>query len=373
MFESLFTDGVKKLFDIFTMEKIELRLVGGCVRDSILGKTPKDIDLCTPADPERVLRLCRKFNIKFIETGLQHGTVTLIVNGEHYEVTTLRVDTETDGRHATVEYTTSFEKDAERRDFTFNAMSVDKDGVLHDYFGGKDDLENNRIRFVGDTRSRITEDYLRILRYFRFAARFNSSMDQDDLDIIEEEAPNLEKISKERIWSELSKILTAPTQIKYVDVLFDLGIFSAISLDAFPYLDKTFSDPIISLASIIDSRTPAMEVKEALKLSNSEFKLLNFLLKRKSEVLTEENIEYLLNSYVDRSYVEKLDILQGGANQKFISTYVIKEFPVSGKDIISLGIPPGTRIGDILTDLRNSWVVSHYEMTKQELLNLVEA
>ena len=159
-----------KLGQLFTSEGYSLRLVGGVVRDLLLGCKPKDVDLATECTPDEMIRLFEQEGIRHIPTGLQHGTITAHINNVDYEITTLRVDHLTDGRHAIVEFTSDWKIDAERRDLTINAMSLNFDGVLYDYFDGQRHLAEHKICFVGDSRSRIKEDYLRILRYFRSGA-----------------------------------------------------------------------------------------------------------------------------------------------------------------------------------------------------------
>ena len=209
----------------------DIRLVGGVIRDLLLGVPPKDIDLSTNATPEQMKDVFAKKGIKFIETGLEHGTITAHINHLDFEVTTLRYDTEQDGRWAKVVFTNDWKLDAERRDLTINAMSMDTECTLYDYFGGVEDLKCRQVRFVGDSRQRIKEDYLRILRYFRFYGRIATDADnhnQETLEVIQEMASGLEKISVERIWMELSKILIgnfAPSIMKHI---YDLGVASHI-------------------------------------------------------------------------------------------------------------------------------------------------
>lgn len=164
---------VKTLGELFSRNGFEIRVVGGAVRDVALGKSPKDIDLATDATPQEMQKMFDRAMIKHIPTGIEHGTLTAVLNNEPYEITTLRADTETDGRHAEVKFVKSWEEDAKRRDLTYNAMSMDIEGNLYDYFGGMDDLQDKVSKFVGDAEQRIKEDYLRILRYFRFKADFH--------------------------------------------------------------------------------------------------------------------------------------------------------------------------------------------------------
>ena len=178
--------------DVLTADGVPARFVGGCVRDALLGGTTDqgvDLDVATPLLPEEVIERLEAAEIKAIPTGLKHGTVTALVEGQPYEITTLRKDVACDGRHADVQFTDDFELDARRRDFTINAMSTDRRGQLFDYFGGWEDLKAGRIRFVGDADERVREDYLRILRFFRFYARYGRPpADQEALEACREGA-----------------------------------------------------------------------------------------------------------------------------------------------------------------------------------------
>ncbi|MBI2603666.1 MAG: CCA tRNA nucleotidyltransferase [Deltaproteobacteria bacterium] len=203
-----------KLKDAYFLIKLlekhqhEARLVGGCVRDRLLGIEPQDYDLAASATPDEILEIFRAARIKTLLHGKKHGTITALMPSGPIEVTTLREDVKTFGRHAEVAFQKDFEADARRRDFTINAMSEDRAGTLFDYFGGKQDLKERRLVFVGDPRKRIEEDYLRILRFFRFKARFGLSSDTVALSAIESLKDNLSKISKERITREMTEILS---------------------------------------------------------------------------------------------------------------------------------------------------------------------
>ena len=185
----MITENMKIVERAFANEGFEIRIVGGAVRDFLMGKEPKDIDT-----------IASKNGMRLIETGIDHGTVTFVIGDDQFEITTLRIDTETDGRHAKVEFTRSFELDAARRDLTINAMSMDFAGNIFDYFGGQADIESNVVRFVGDADARMKEDFLRILRFFRFMARFNASGDFETMMAVEANAEGLKTISKERVW-----------------------------------------------------------------------------------------------------------------------------------------------------------------------------
>lgn len=228
---SLITPDVKMLGKIFREEGYEIRIVGGAVRDALLGKTPKDIDLATTATPQEMYQIGKKHNLRLVDTGSDHGTLTFVINNEPYEITTLRIDKETDGRHAEVEWTRDFKEDARRRDLTYNAMSVDMEGNLHDYFGGHEDLKSKKTRFVGNSHERIQEDYLRILRYFRFLARQNGrTSDPETLKSIATHAKGLSNISVERIWAELTKTVKEPNMEQAFNEMQKAGVLSAIGM-----------------------------------------------------------------------------------------------------------------------------------------------
>lgn len=176
--------------------------MGGVVRDLMMGRSVADVDLATPEPPEQVLATLKQAGIKAIPTGLAHGTVTAVIESAPYEITTLRRDVETDGRHAVVVWTADWREDAARRDFTMNAMSRGRDGVLHDYFGGQQDLAQGLVRFVGNAATRIAEDALRILRFFRFQARYGRGQpDAEAIEAVTAQAGLLRGLSVERIWS----------------------------------------------------------------------------------------------------------------------------------------------------------------------------
>lgn len=209
-FKALLTSDLLQLESVFRTGGYGFRLVGGVVRDLLLEESPKDVDIATECTPDAMMKLFEVHGIRYIPTGLQHGTVTAHFVDRDYEVTTLRIDRVTDGRHAEVEYTKDWREDAERRDFTINAMSLDLQGNLYDYFEGQRHLAEKKVVFVGDARKRIREDFLRILRYFRFYGRIVPSPGAHDaatLEAIQETAGGLGQISVERVWVEVGKIL----------------------------------------------------------------------------------------------------------------------------------------------------------------------
>ena len=208
-----------------------VRFVGGCVRKAICGENIDDIDLATSLEPNEVKKRLNKENIKVIDTGISHGTVTAIINNKKFEITTLRKDVSTDGRHANVEFTSNWEQDASRRDFTINAIYADIEGRIFDPLNGISDLQNGKIKFIGSSKERIQEDYLRILRYLRFFAQYSKTdYDQDIIRSIKKNINGLNKISNERIFDELKKILMLNIAYK----LFSHNTPKEIILNIFP-------------------------------------------------------------------------------------------------------------------------------------------
>lgn len=234
------TNFPEALYDIdaaFFAFNVPIRLVGGAVRDVVMGKQPKDYDLATPAKPEETMRILnwmyenrnRGGAGRPFDLSNGHGTISIIIDGETYEITTLRVDAETDGRHAKVEFVEDFRLDAARRDFTINAMSMTiSTEQLFDYFGGQQDIKDKVIRFVGDAEKRIQEDYLRILRFFRFAARYEWKMDINAVFAIEKNVEGLKEISGERIWMEIQQICRTPKADDYIEDMRTFGVWDIL-------------------------------------------------------------------------------------------------------------------------------------------------
>lgn len=222
--------GMRQLLDALGAGEGLTRFVGGSVRDELLGLAVSDIDLATRLHPEEVVERLRAARIKAVPTGIDHGTVTAVVHGEPHEVTTLRCDVSTDGRRAIVEYTDDWKTDAARRDFTINALSADPiSGEVYDYFGGAEDLKARRVRFIGDPLQRIAEDHLRILRFFRFHARFGrGAPDPEGLHACTARAKDLMALSRERIADELLKILGLPDPSPTLEIMFEQDILKPV-------------------------------------------------------------------------------------------------------------------------------------------------
>ncbi|MGF1609026.1 MAG: CCA tRNA nucleotidyltransferase, partial [Kiloniellales bacterium] len=244
--------------DALTAEGGEVRFVGGCVRDAVAGRPVKDIDIATADPPERVIALLEAAGLTAVPTGLAHGTVTAVSGGRPFEITTLRVDVETYGRHARVAFTDDWEADAARRDFTFNAMSCGLDGSLYDPFGGREDLTAGRVRFVGEAEARIREDYLRLLRFFRFQAHYGrAAPDPEGLAAARALAPRLESLSGERLRNELLRLLQAPEPVAVCRIMLASGVFAAFLPEA-----RALERLAALIAVEPDGRLPGEELSE---------------------------------------------------------------------------------------------------------------
>lgn len=374
MLDKLMTPETKKLMRAFDQAGFEIRFVGGCVRDALLGVVPKDVDFCTDATPDEMRDIATINKFKFLPTGVAHGTATLVVDDEPFEVTTLRVDVDTDGRHAEVEFTRSFEVDAERRDLTINAMSMDMEGNVYDYFGGRDDLKNKVVRFVGVAELRVQEDYLRILRYFRFAARFDSTMSQDDLDLFSENEvlDKLNVVSVERFWQEMSKLLdpSMPARVRVVDVMFKTRVNRALGVFRFNPVELARSDDAVAALSTLVASTDEENFFKFWKLSKAEEAKVRNLVRNRCVNWSEERVEVMLtrDKFPLDHVVSMLEIAGEPTLARYAEAFQVPTFPVTGKDLLASGMKPGAAMGQRLRKLENAWVFSRFTRTKEELL-----
>ena len=367
------TDELKQLDSIFKKGKHEVRIVGGAVRDLALGKNPKDIDLATDATPQEMQKMFDGAGIKHIPTGIEHGTITAVINDEPYEITTLRADVETDGRRAEVEFVRSWEEDAKRRDLTYNAMSMDFEGNLYDYHGGMDDLQDKVTKFVGDPEERIKEDYLRTLRYFRFQGRLDTpTFDRETMNAIASNTDGLKQLSVERVWMEMSKILGGGNIKQILGAMQKAGVLGAIGLNYTPNNDvMDGGDPIINLARITDEEM----IGPRWKMSNEEKSKLGFLLGEKGKTHDKKWYTDMMADGFDRT---QLDALARYNNQDdmiaYVKSFKAPEFPVDGNDLIKIGHERGPGIGKTLMALRNQWKQGNFSADKDELLkNITES
>ena len=365
------TSELAKLNNIFNRGGYEIRVVGGAVRDLALDKTPKDIDLATDATPTEMQDMFDSAGVKHIPTGIEHGTITAIINGEEFEVTTLRADVETDGRRAEVEFVRSWEEDAKRRDLTYNAMSMDFEGNLYDYHGGMDDLQDKVTRFVGDPEERIKEDYLRTLRYFRFQGRLDTpTFDRETMQAIASNTDGLKQLSVERVWMEMGKILGGSNIQQILDAMQKTGVLGAIGLDVKPSQDiMDGGDPIINLARITDDESIGVR----WKMSNEEKGKLGFLISQKGQTHDKKWYTDQMADGFDRT---QLDALARYNNQDdmiaYIKSFKAPDFPVDGNDLMQLGHDRGPGIGKTLKALRTQWKAGNFSASKDELLKSLD-
>lgn len=348
-----------------------LWFVGGCVRDSILGEEPKDIDLCTDALPDEQLELYSANKITFIPTGLDHGTISIRLDGVTYEITSLRTEADHDGRRAICNYTKDLNEDLSRRDLTINAIAQDFDGNIIDPFNGVDDLDNLRVRFVGNPAERMNEDYLRILRFFRFHTRFAGicKLDAEAVAGVISAREGLKQISGERIWQEMKKLIVMQFGGITMLRMQRLKVLSAICCN-------DYNGRIHLRASVfgIDS-APSI-----LGLSMSA-KNISKLADRWVLATSERQEAHFINEHKHSTDIEYMkDLLVEGANPAWVNNLItfhrllplthwaVPVFPITGHDMIRRGIKTGPAIGLALSRLRSRWKASRYTLTKKQLL-----
>jgi poly(A) polymerase/tRNA nucleotidyltransferase (CCA-adding enzyme) len=335
----------------------DARVVGGAVRDALAERPVADVDLATPSSPQDVTQALKQAGIKVVPTGLAHGTVTAVVAGHGFEVTTLRRDVVTDGRHAVVAFTADWRLDASRRDFTINAMSMARDGSVFDYFDGQADLRAGRIRFVGDPATRIAEDYLRVLRFFRFYARYGRvPPDSATLDALRAGASGLPRLSVERVWTELRRILEAPEPTQAILLMHLLGIWEVVLPEA-PAIDRLAGlppDPVLRLAAMLTGDPLALAAR--LRLSNDDRDRLVRLLATPHPSGTDADLRRLLADHLPQDLIDRT-WLDGAADVRQRLTGMERPvFPLEGRDVVAAGIPQGPRVGALLRAVRQWWL-----------------
>lgn len=371
------------------------RVVGGAVRDFILGRDVKDIDIATDHKPEEASRRLQKAGIKVVPTGIAHGTVTAIVEGRPFEVTTLRHDVETDGRHARVAFHSDWEADAARRDFTMNALYVDGDGTLHDYFAGQEDLAQGRVRFIGDPAERIEEDALRILRFFRFHACYGrGAPDADGLKACAGNAAKIDILSIERIRDELLKLLAAPDPAALLAAMQEAGILQRVLPEAkigerfevLIALESALGDvsALRRLAILLHREETALaRVGADLKLSNADARRLAAMASGGVPVnaaLAAKDLRAMVYGIGVEAFADRV-ILDNGADdgeaiQGLIGDargFTPPKFPVTGHDLQAAGVAPGPAMGAAKRALEDAWIASDFSLRKAALLKLLAA
>ncbi|WP_010162809.1 CCA tRNA nucleotidyltransferase [Sphingomonas sp. PAMC 26617] len=362
------------LYRVLGVETGNTRVVGGAVRDTLLGGAVSDIDLATRHAPEDVLSLLQRARIKAVPTGLAHGTITAVLADGPVEVTTLRRDLSTDGRHAVVAFTDDWREDAARRDFTINALYADPvSGEIFDYFGGIDDLAAGRVRFIGDPLQRIAEDHLRILRFFRFHARFGDVPDAAGLAACTARANDLMALSRERIAAELLKLLVAPGAVATLKLMIAHGILLPVlpeitsagvarlsDVADYETAAAILADPLRRLAAVLP-RDPALgeAVANRLKLSNAQRKRIISALGAPGG--TPPALAYRLgrDGALDRWLLTKNgDEAITGAQE--IAAFEIPAFPLTGGALVQRGVGKGPDVARMLRQVEEAWIAEGF-------------
>jgi poly(A) polymerase len=383
------------VYDALTARGDEARFVGGCVRDALLGRPINDIDIATPLSPDQVTSLLEAAGLKAIPTGIEHGTVTAVAAHEPVEVTTLRHDVETFGRQARVAFTDDWRADAARRDLTINALSCGLDGVVHDYFNGLDDLAAGRVRFVGDPIARMREDYLRILRFFRFHANYAvGEPDPAAMTAARTCCSQLMHLSGERLRQETLKLLTARRGPETWRQMIDTGIVAAYLPEAqqAPCLDLVAGreaalhlrpSAIRRLAALLTDKTQALAVGTKLRLSRREQERLAGICSGPGQLMEFEApaVRRLVHRHGNElaldlllvhapATVESKDLIPA---VELTSAWPAPRLPIDGHDLMALGVQPGAPLGRWLALAEAWWIASDFSADKRACLAWLKA
>ncbi len=368
------------------------RFVGGCVRDTLMGRTISDIDIATPLLPDAVIAATKAAGLKAIPTGIDHGTVTVVADGQPFEVTTLRRDVATDGRRAVVAFTDDWREDAARRDFTINALSADPDGTVHDYFGGVEDARAGRVRFVGDPVRRIEEDVLRLLRFFRFYAQLGTPPpDPAALEACQAMAGRIGSLSGERVRVEILKLLAAPDPLPAWRLMIDHDVAAHTFEETgdFERLSglvavEPEADPIRRLAALQTlGREGAELLADRLKTSRDERDRLIALADRGAAIdpaMSEGDMRqviYRLGGAVARDAV-LLAWAGSPEDRRFegllrlAGSWEAPRFPLKGRDALALGMDAGPEVGDLLRSIEEDWIAGDFREDRAALLEVLK-
>jgi poly(A) polymerase len=370
------------VFNLLNDAGYQAYFVGGCVRDALLGVQASDLDLATDALPEMVVKLAKAKHLRVIPTGIEHGTVTVVVGNQPLEITTFRKDTQTDGRRAVVAFSTSIKDDAIRRDFTMNALYADIDGTVIDPLGGLPDLQANRVKFIENPTQRIREDYLRILRFFRFHAHYGdpiAGIDADALDACAKNLDGIDSLSKERIGHEMRKLLSANDPAPSIAAMAQTGVLARIITGANP----TSLAPLIHLEKTIGAEPNWMrrllalggqDMQNALRLSKHEARLLSDLHAVVSNANTPRIAAHKLGAEAGMDAILVLHahlgtVLPDALNQE-LNIGEEAQFPIAAVDLTNRY--EGAALGACLKKLQAAWIASNLRATKQDLLAIDE-
>lgn len=364
------------------------RIVGGTVRNALLGEPVTDIDIATTATPDEVMAAMSAAGLQAIPTGASHGTTTVVANHVPFEVTTLREDVETFGRHARVAFTADWTADARRRDFTINALYCDADGTISDPIGGLPDLAARRVRFIGDARARIREDALRILRFFRFHARYSTGpVDAEGLAACAQERHLIAHLSAERVRAELIKLLAAPGAARMIAAMADHGFIVAIlgralrigmlaRLVAQDVEQNRLADPLLRLSVLaVAVEEDRAHLAERLRLSREEARSLVVIDPRLMALAALDDQGRRRALYAHGAEAWRRMSMAGGASAKtpaesatwaalaaLPDQWSIPEFPLTGRDALALGLAPGPEIGALLAEIEAEWIAGDFAL-----------
>lgn len=394
---------LQKLLAVLNADGEEARIAGGAVRNALLGQAVADVDIATTNLPEETVRRAEAAGFKTVPTGIEHGTITVIAGGRPFEVTTLRADIETDGRRAKVRFGRDWKADAERRDFTINALYAQADGTVVDLVGGIADLDARVLRFIGDAETRIREDFLRILRFFRFFAWYGSGRpDAAGLKACARLKDGLSRLSAERIWTELKKLLAAPDPSRALLWMRQAGVLTAVlpesekwGIDAIHALVRAEADlgwapePLLRLASVVPPDAARMKtLGDRLRLSKAETeRLVQWAGTPKLEpVVTEGELAKRLYRGDRQGVVDRLRLDLAGARGRaqtedkalieaggyfrllaFAEKWQKPQFPLRGGDLAPLGVE-GARLGALLKTLEAEWIDRGFSLERDALL-----
>lgn len=395
---------LRRVFTLLNADGGEVRVVGGAVRNSLMGLPAGDIDMATTLTPDVVIERAKSAHIRVIPTGIEHGTVTLLVDDMPFEITTLRRDVETDGRHAQVAFGTDWTVDAGRRDLTINALYATADGTVVDLVGGLKDIETRTVRFIGDAGTRIEEDTLRILRFFRFFALYGAGRpDADGLRASARAKDKISTLSAERIWAETRKLLSAKDPGRALLWMRQAGVLTAVlpetekwGIDTIPALIATEAtlgwevDPLLRLAAIVPPDGERLaQMSTRLKMSRGEAACLQTY--ANAPVVTDATADLVLDRLLYRNgaagIVMRLKIAlanarqsvgeseaamrKAGALQRLLDRalgWTQPQFPLSGADALANGVASGPRVGKLLASLEQEWLDANFTMNREALL-----
>lgn len=407
--EAWFRDpALQRILTLLNTDGGEARVAGGAVRNALMGLPVADVDVATTLRPEKVVERAVTAGIRAVPTGIEHGTVTLVIDGHGFEVTTLRRDIETDGRRAKVVFGTDWQADAERRDLTINALYADAQGEVIDLVNGLPDIETRTVRFIGEAAERIAEDYLRILRFFRFFAHYGSGRpDADGLRACARAKDKLSTLSAERVWSETKKLLSATDPSRALLWMRQAGVLTEVlpetekwGIDGIHGLvaaEKALGwvpDPMLRLAAIVPPDAARLDaLAKRLKMSNAEAARLATWANAPvpPDEVTDVGFDRLLYRHGAEGLILRLKLALASARTaaegdpaamrksarlsvllKRAENYEKPVFPLGGADIVAAGVPAGKRVGEILKELEDFWVERNFALDRAALTARLE-